>query len=425
MIPLSALPVIIRGKTLIPRFLYPKHVSLVASLIDFVEEFVDKNITETQLKRLIEGLVGDYRLSRALFYTLKYFYEFRTTGLSDSEIKYLSSRLNISDEWGLKKLFYKWVHEKYGFLEPENRLVALREFATEIGMSLDTIRRVIENELPEKTIFIRKMADKPRPLALIGMYNFLVLEKLLSISDKAVLYVFGEDLGTTVKKLILRAKWHDVLADFKHINKGVEVTITGPHQLFKLPAVSEYGKHIAATIAPVIVTREAWRLRIWVIYRKRRYYCEISGYLRDSPILKPYWVLNPTEKPKETYDSSVEKRLHSILSQVLKRNNARVIRESDVLILSSGRIIIPDLTIIRNGKKVFLEIVGYWRKEYVEKKREKLIEAMRSGFRNFVAVIDHKLRGNFEDTPINKVFYSGDYIPVGKLCRIIDDLLSS
>ena len=422
MIPLSALPIIIRGKLLIPKFLYPRHVSLVASLIEIVDELTNRNLTESNLKRIIESFIGDYRISKALHYALRYFYEFKTVGLDESTQRYLAKKHHIQDEWEFKKAFYRWVNEKGGFLGKEERDFMIRRFAKEIGLSYDIVKRVIENELPENITFMRKRDEKPRPLVLIGLYNFLLLEKLLSISERAFLNVYGRELGAIVKKLILRAKRHDVIADFKKVKNGVEVEITGPYQLFKLPAVSEYGRQIAAVIAPIIVNYEGWRLRLWVIYRKRRYYCEIRGYEENSPILKPYWAIASDEKPRETYDSSIEERIYNALSKILERNNARILREADVIILNNGRILIPDFTVVWGKKKIFIEVIGYWRREYIEKKKEKLIELSKEGYKNFLAVIDEKLRKHFDQLPIYKIYYSGNYIPIGKLYRLITSI---
>ena len=424
MIPLSALPIIIKRGIIIPRFLYPRHARLVMSIIELAEQFNGKNINEGYFKRILEGFVGDYKLSRALYYVLRYFYEFKAKRFEEIMPETVIKRLKINDEWEFKKLFFKWVNEKYGFLKREERIRAIEEFSNQYGLKPEDTLAILENELSENIIFIRKHTEKPKPLAIIGIYNFLLIEKLLSISEKAILNLYGIKLGETIKKLILRAKRHEVIADFKQIGAGIEIKITGPYQLFKLPAVSEYGKHIAATISPVIVNYEGWRLRLWVIYRKRKYYCEIRGHADNSPILKPYWIINAKEKPKETYDSSIEERVYRVLSQILSRVNAKILRESDVIILESGRIMIPDFTIVKDDKKVHLEVVGYWRKEYIEKKKEKFIEVMREGRNDLIVLIDEKIGKEFKEIRVPKILYSKDHIPIGKLYREILSMLN-
>jgi len=424
MIPLSALPVEFRGNLIIPRFLSFRDFKIVSSVIDLMESMVNQSGSNDYLKRLVESLIGDFRLSKALYYALKYFYDFEKRGLEEILGRDACRRLRIEDDWDLKKVFFKWVNEKYGFVSLKERDKIIGEFAGEYGIDPVKLRILLENELPENQVMVRKVETKPKPSLVIGLYNFLVLEKLLCISEEATLTVFSENVGKIAKETLLRAKRHEIIADFTQIKNGLSIRIVGPHQLFKLPAVSEYGRHIAAVISPIITTYETWRLRMTVIYRKKKKFCEVKGYGADSPILVPYWSIRKGEKPRETYDSSIEEKVYNSLRIPVTRNGWKILRESDIVILpKSKKIMIPDFTIKSDSSKVFIEVIGYWREKYLRKKREKLIEIANENLSNFIFLVNEKNRKFFEDVRVTKIYYSEDHIPIGKLFREIASAL--
>jgi len=425
LIPLSALPVTFRGHgRLVPRFLSPRDSKWISEIIDYLDNLSGSSVSEDYLKSVLEGFIGDYKLARALYFTLRCFYYFKKRGVEEILNKGTLRSLGARDDWDLKKIFYKWVNEKHGYMPLGMRDQMIEEFSKRHNIEPEKLNELLENELPRNQLLMRKARDKPKPQVVIGLYNFLILEKLLSISEEAILWVYGEFTGKIIKNIILRAKRHEVIADFTELRRGIEIRITGPHQLFKLPAVSEYGKRIAAVIAPVIGTYESWKLWMRVVYRGWKKTCEIKGYTDDSPILIPYWSINREEKPRETYDSSIEEKIYNSLKIPVTRNGWEIYREADVIILPRSRkIIIPDFTIKANNKKVFIEVIGYWREKYIRKKKEKFQELSKENIKNIIAIIDMKHKKEFNEIPIRKIYYTKDHIPIGKLYREIQKIL--
>ena len=142
-----------------------------------------------------------------------------------------------------------------------------------------------------------------------------------------------------------------------------------------------------------------------VIYRKKKKFCEVRGYGADSPILVPYWGIRREEKPRETYDSSIEEKVYNSLRIPVTRNGWKILRESDIVILpKSKKIMIPDFTIKSDSSKVFIEVIGYWREKYLRKKREKLIEIANENLSNFIFLVNEKNRkSSLEDDWLSKM----------------------
>ena len=112
-----------------------------------------------------------------------------------------------------------------------------------------------------------------------------------------------------------------------------------------------------------------------------------------------------------------------ILNTLAKSRNWRVIREADAIFLPSKRIFIPDFTIVTNGKKILIEVVGFWTKKYAIKKREKLLEYLNEGLKNILLIIDKRLESYFKDLEIPKVFYKQNKIPLAEIYKELKKML--
>jgi hypothetical protein len=81
-----------------------------------------------------------------------------------------------------------------------------------------------------------------------------------------------------------------------------------------------------------------------------------------------------TPIPADPYDSSLERQLAEEWAS-LERERAtagwRLEREPEPILIGTT-ILVPDFALRRDGRRVFLEIAGYWRPEYRERKLRKL-----------------------------------------------------
>ncbi|MGQ4892786.1 MAG: DUF790 family protein [Candidatus Njordarchaeia archaeon] len=416
MISLSALPLRYSRDRVYPIFLDVEDKNVVSAVIDYAESLVGKNVSDSQFKMDLEAIVKDFKKARALYYVLKFFYSLEKPGLD--EILGAEAGKNFKmDDWGFKKDFYMWVNQRYRFVKPEKREEILREYAEEKGIPKEAVEKIIENELPQNQVFKRKVNKPPQVDKVIGLYNFLLIEKLLSISERVIFEAY-EYMGRIVKEVLMRIKYYEIVADIYKMEKGIKIDITGPHQIFKQPAVSEYGKQIAATISPILTITNKWSLWMKIILRKKPKKCQIYGYKENSPKLTAYWEIKKNERPRNIHDSTIEEKIYNTLKTIFKDRGIQIEREQDILITpKTGKIMIPDFTITKENKKIYMEVVGYWRKEYVEKKIEKLKELQ--GNKNLIIVVDKKLEKHFKQINIPQIPYYRDEIPIGKIYKQI------
>jgi hypothetical protein len=214
--------------------------------------------------------------------------------------------------------------------------------------------------------------------------------------------------------------------------------------IFKL--TDRYGTSIAK-ILPSIISSGTWSLRAWIVRKtmslgKKIYEFKMSN--NDAPPLsrEPYYNKENDKERKGTlhtdkessqliyFDSGVEEKFSTRFEQ--SATGWKLIREPDPLILSNGKALIPDFAFEKYGTRIYLEIVGFWTKEYLEKKIQKIadlaknIPAGNNAVDFFIAVNDagyassnsnikEKLAWEKIISSISKerlIFYKNDKVPV-------------
>ena len=115
-------------------------------------------------------------------------------------------------------------------------------------------------------------------------------------------------------------------------------------------------------------------------------------------------------------------RLWNILKRLFPEFN--IAREADILEGVDGTIFIPDFTLRKDEKEVYIELVGFWTEKYARKKREKLDKIYMSGIKSIIAVVDKKLKKFFGNTRYPVIYYDKRFIFAKSLKKAVCDLMS-
>ena len=118
----------------------------------------------------------------------------------------------------------------------------------------------------------------------------------------------------------------------------------------------------------------------------------------------------------EEYDSHIER----ILSQVLTGMGARVRREPQAIILGDT-IFVPDFSVEYGDRKIFVEVVGYWRRSYLINKEIKIRRAIEKGIR-IIIVVNKRYADLFSHIPTPIITYEKPEDLVYVCKRIIEIL---
>jgi predicted nuclease of restriction endonuclease-like RecB superfamily len=192
---------------------------------------------------------------------------------------------------------------------------------------------------------------------------------------------------------------------------GFTLTIDGPSSLFK-PS-TRYGLALAKMI-PALLHVTRWSLQ--ALLQQRDPYTKVIRKGRftlnsDCGLVSHY-------SPGKPYDSLLEESFANRWKSL--KTEWRLEREVD-LIPIPGSVMIPDFRLVHPDGRVFLlEIVGYWRPEYLQKK---FYQVRRSNCDNLVLAISERLNlakagVQLNDVPARVVWFKEKLSPKAVLAAI-------
>jgi hypothetical protein len=245
-----------------------------------------------------------------------------------------------------------------------------------------------------------------------------------------------------------KSREHLLHADVKN-NGGHDselvCSIDGPVSLFKL--TDRYGTSIAKVV-PFIVSSSWWHINASIIRKtmsgKKIYEFRISSFdVQQSILSEPFRndknsnnsnsssnrdsininSINNSINGRSTssyFDSSIEEKFAIKFEHLA--NRWKIKREPDPLIVGKGVAFIPDFLFEKYGRKVYLEIVGFWTKEYLEKKFQKVSEILLNSNADLFVAVDEELSCSKPFDPsiygISKnriIFFRKSSVPIKKL----------
>jgi uncharacterized protein len=425
-----------------------EHLQLAKTIINEFEETVAKKEKKKLLDRrlsILENHYDDYRLFRGLSTLLERRCQFKAV-MNDKS----SSEGAEGNPIYVRKLLWE-ESSRLGFALTEfQRDDIVRTVASKMELSPSHIKQFMWSDLDENMIL-----DKFNPIGyeeLLTWYNLSLMQTLLFTCTKLDFCVCGgvnwKHILRNVKRLGLmydlqkrvrknergddEDNYHDnSRGDLVHTAENNDIretelvcSIDGPISLFRL--TERYGTSIAKLV-PSIVSSPWWSLNAWIL-RKTMSGKKIYEFKISSSEAQKYDIADPVRyddnggrSTTATYfDSSVEEKFAIRFEHLA--NNWKVKREPDPLVVSGGSAFIPDFIFEKYGRKVYLEIVGFWTKEYLEKKFRKIDNILSNkNIDLFVAVNEDLSCSKFmaPSTSANSqnkiIFYKRNSVPVKKI----------
>jgi predicted nuclease of restriction endonuclease-like RecB superfamily len=413
----------VKGMQLLPYFLlHPQDQALPQRLIDHIEAHVAKPQYTVDFDAPLTW-APDNRIVRALITTLfRRFYSFTPLEirkiLSDSQLTQFQ-RQGIDSLEDFRLWFWDYIQKHHnGFFHRKNRLEVQKKVAQQLNIEPDLIEPLLNAHREENTILHRNNG-MPSSKDLIEAYNYEVLETLLYNSDTVTLRLSGTSLGATARCLLKYTKRYGVLVDLQSPSKILQATISGPRLFFG--RATSYGWNIAQVISNLL--REAPSLGITikhitieVILRNRQYLVTLAE--DGFPEILPK---GPIREDEAFLDSKVEKQFYWSWHNN-KFRGWDIIREPEAFIFGS-QLIIPDFALIKGDHRVLVEIIGYWREEYTQKKQAQLEQLKQNGLQHMILLVDSKHRQQFTKSIYPTVYYKAKgnryEIPYGKILKAL------
>ncbi|HZA06554.1 MAG TPA: DUF790 family protein, partial [Nitrososphaeraceae archaeon] len=414
MLPIQLLRIRIKnkGKNISPVFCECSdnnisELHLAAKIIEEFEQALEKKEKKGVLAErisILESEYGHYKLVRGLYTLIERRCIFtnikNTTRINNTGNKAFTS--TIQPFTIRRELFEESSQRGFALTDIEKTKI-MEIVASRLGLSIQDMAEEMWNDMEDNMILSH--IYKITPEQLIAWYNLSLMQTLLFNCTKLEFSVSGgsswKRVLRDVKRLGLmynlqQQKEHEQTNDINSItnqadceipqinNAAITCSIDGPLSVFKL--TDRYGTAIAKLL-PSVVSAETWSIRAWIVRKtmstgKKIYEFEMSN--QESPLLlDPYhdkeknnnlhrqdFSNYDTSSTSGYFDSSVEEKFARKFEQ--SATGWKLIREPDPLIVSDGKALIPDFMIEKYDKKIYLEIVGFWTKEYLENKIHKI-----------------------------------------------------
>ncbi len=230
----------------------------------------------------------------------------------------------------------------------------------------DQVRKGLYADLPDQQILT--YFEAPTPEALLHRYNLAQVQGVFYRASHVTLNAHRNDPGE-YKLLFRYLKLFGLMTYIEgDADHGFTLTIDGPTSLFK--PNTHYGLKLAMLL-PALLHVTRWHLTA-TLQLKDSY----SGKSRSGRFtLDSNCGLVTHYPPGKTYDSMLEEGFCNRWTKT--KTEWQLEREVD-LIPIPGSVMIPDFRLVHpDGRTFLLEIVGYWRPEYLKKKFSQVRQAQR------------------------------------------------
>lgn len=319
----------------------------------------------------------DYKLVRGLSALLERRCVFERSNVSPSAATPMLIRRKLFEESARRGLA----------LSELQRQDIIRQTATQMHVLPDDVESIMWSDRDENLVLAR--FDSISAKDLIFWYNLSLFQTLLFRCARLEFYVEG---GVYWKQVLRNVKKYGLMYTLEyHPGSGpdgddsIKCVLEGPLSLFRM--TDRYGTSMAKLL-PSIVRTPVWRITGSIVKKtddgQKIYSFELSSK-GTSEFLRP--TIDSARRDGgnaknggSVYDSSIEEAFARKFYQHFDQDDKlgwRISREPDPLV-ADGKAMIPDFLFERFGRRVYFEIVGFWTKEYLERKADK-IQALLDG----------------------------------------------
>jgi predicted nuclease of restriction endonuclease-like RecB superfamily len=384
------------GDTIIPKRLPVDH-HFLALAGDYIKCFqASLGSPQRELNQKLQELEGDspdYKIKRGLAHLLKNsFSTFETISPLDPQL--LRQRV--------------FAHASAVLPIPHNRTQILETLASHLSQELS--REVLPSEIERglyadlKDNLILTQFEQPPATDLLHRYNLSQVQGIFYRASHIILNAHRNDPGE-YKLLFRYLKLFQLMAYIEgDADTGFTITIDGPASLFK--ASTRYGLAMAKML-PALLHVSKWSLQAQLHYSDP--YTRGEKFRRftldDSCALVSHYPQN------KTYDSMLEEAFAKRWAKL--KSEWHLEREVDLVPLP-GSVMIPDFRLVHpDGRDFLLEIIGYWRPEYLQKKFRQVCRADKD---NLILAVSERLNleragVQFQDVPARVIWFKDKLSP--------------
>lgn len=248
--------------------------------------------------------------------------------------------------------------------------------------------------------------DVPDATWLLNRYNIAIVQGVL-IRAAEVRLRLRSPTTPKLRQLLRHAKFHQLMHQVWRLDDDVHLVMDGPTSLFSQS--TRYGRQLAFFL-PAIALQSAWELEATVRWgpqnkEKTLYLSHADGlvsHLRDDGA----WASKEQEGFRRRYE---EANPPFSLSD-----------QTEPVVLGPRAMVLPDFSFSDGARVAHLEIIGFWRKEYLQRRLEAL---RRYAPGNLILAVSDKLCGDdhaaLDDLPATVIPFA-QVVPVKRVLAEIE-----
>ncbi len=263
--------------------------------------------------------------------------------------------------------------------------------AAEMGVAADAVTHAMYADLEDAHVMTR--GPDLTAEALLARYNVALAQAVLLRATAMTVHLAPGD-PARYRQLFRYVKFyrlmHAVTGDGR---RGYAVRLDGPMSLFQQS--QKYGLQLAEFL-PALLLCEGWRVEADVRWGPQKR----PLLLRLSPELG----LVSHYPDRGVYVTREEQHLADRIAEM--DTPWKLSRRAEVIDLDGRGVLVPEFVLEhRDGRKAWVDVLGFWRRDYLEARLALLRDA---GPKNLVLVAPWRLRGDagaFDDAPGEVLFY--------------------
>jgi len=378
----------------------PIEIELARVLIDTYQKHVGKKLGELsssldEIEEYYESLGVDYRLVRGLSILL------------ERRCKFSKPETLIQPRRARKTVFELCNAKLGGFTtSQEERNSILNKAAWDLGISREELEESLWADLEENLNLID--FDEIEEERLLKLYNQSLLQTALFKALSLILRTRAP--GRELKRVLREIKFRKLMYQAEKEDGFLILRIDGPASIMKM--TTRYGTSLAKLI-PSIIPLSHWEIEASVVRRSEGREKRVLRLLLGS---KERDLFPRNESVLDRYDSQIERNFSKMVSAL----DWKVEREPEAL-LAGKALFFPDFKLEKGPLSVYVEVVGFWTSNYLQKKLKKISDVEE----RLILIVDKNLAcSSFQKLP-HPVFYYEGRIDFGSFARFLSRIEES
>lgn len=244
------------------------------------------------------------------------------------------------------------------------------QLAEKYGCSVQVLRRFLYADRKDMQS-ISSIREFSKPQDLLNRYNMGLCQATVLRATKLDIRLKSPD-PKMLRQLFRSIKFHRLMFSISQQKKDVLITLDGPQSL--LTQSSRYGMQLANCLPMMPLFQCDWHVHAQLLWGKKRKFRKIFDITSESGLVSHY-------QKKGTWRSNAEIWFEE---RFLALESNWILEPGGPIHGEEQNMLVPDFCFRHGNVIVYMEIIGFWRKDY-------LVHRVRQCPKNMLLAVSRKL----------------------------------